>query len=88
MPGLEETRALIQQKYPKAKVEITHLDVADESSVAAFFALAVEKFGRVDFLANVAGYGHPAQLVTTITEEQYERSYRVNLRGVRFSLPI
>jgi NAD(P)-dependent dehydrogenase (short-subunit alcohol dehydrogenase family) len=69
-------------------VEIAELDVSDEGAVEAFFARAVEKFGRVDFLASVAGYAHPAQPVTILPEKAYQTSFNVNLRGVRVHLSV
>ena len=82
LPGLEETRKIIQEAYPTATVEIVRLDVANEGSVEAFYAQVVEKFGRIDFAANVAGYGHPAKPSVELSEEDYNRSFDVNLKGV------
>jgi len=85
MAGLEGTEKLLSEQYPGTKVTLQHLDVGIESSVADIFSSAISKYGRVDFLANVAGYGHPARPVTETTLQEWERSFSVNLRGV--SLP-
>ncbi len=56
-------------------------DVTDESQVEAMFATALEVFGRVDAVLNVAGIGG-AQSVADITMEEYDRIMDVDLRGV------
>lgn len=62
---------------------ISKLDVSNEQSVQAFFDLAIEKFGRVDFAANIAGYGHPATPSIDLPESEFDKSFNVNLKGVR-----
>jgi NAD(P)-dependent dehydrogenase (short-subunit alcohol dehydrogenase family) len=56
-------------------------DVTDESSVEAMFATALERFGRVDAVLNVAGIGG-AQPVADITLAEYDRVMGVDLKGV------
>jgi NAD(P)-dependent dehydrogenase (short-subunit alcohol dehydrogenase family) len=58
-----------------------HCDVSDEASVEAMFAKALEVYGRVDAVLNVAGIGG-AQAVADITMEEYDRIMDVDLRGV------
>jgi NAD(P)-dependent dehydrogenase (short-subunit alcohol dehydrogenase family) len=64
-----------------ASVVPFQVDVSDEASVEAMFAAAVEAFGRVDAVLNVAGIGTHSPLADT-TLEDYERVMAVNLRGV------
>jgi len=56
-------------------------DVTDESSVEAMFAAALDSFGRVDAVLNVAGVAG-GQPLTEITPEEYERIMSVDLKGV------
>ena len=56
-------------------------DVSDESSVEAMFASALEAFGRVDTVLNVAGLGAGGMLAD-LTLEEYDRIMGVNLKGV------
>ncbi|MDQ2649102.1 MAG: SDR family oxidoreductase [Actinomycetota bacterium] len=56
-------------------------DVSDEAQVEAAFAAAVEAFGRVDIVCNVAGIADGMPLAD-ITMEHYDRIMDVNLRGV------
>jgi NAD(P)-dependent dehydrogenase (short-subunit alcohol dehydrogenase family) len=57
------------------------VDVSDEASVEAMFAAALEAFGKVDAVLNVAGIGDAAPLAD-VTLEHYERVMAVNLKGV------
>jgi NAD(P)-dependent dehydrogenase (short-subunit alcohol dehydrogenase family) len=57
------------------------VDVTDEGSVEAMFAAAVDAFGRVDAVLNVAGIGDAAALAD-VTLEQYDRLMAVDLKGV------
>jgi NAD(P)-dependent dehydrogenase (short-subunit alcohol dehydrogenase family) len=58
-----------------------HVDVTDEAEVEAMFAAALDAFGRVDAVLNVAGIGG-AQAVADITLDDYDRIMAVDLRGV------
>lgn len=64
-----------------AAVVPCRVDVADEASVEAMFAAAVEAFGRVDAVLNVAGIGGASPLADT-TLEEWDRIMAVNLKGV------
>ena len=56
-------------------------DVTDERQVEAMFAAAVEAFGRVDAVLNVAGIAG-AQPLAEVTMDEYDRIMDVDLRGV------
>lgn len=56
-------------------------DVTDETQVEAMFAKALDTFGRVDAVLNVAGIGGAAALAE-VTMEEYDRIMDVDLRGV------
>jgi NAD(P)-dependent dehydrogenase (short-subunit alcohol dehydrogenase family) len=56
-------------------------DVTQESDVEAMFAAAVEAFGRVDAVLNVAGIGG-AQPLADITLDEYDKIMAVDLKGV------
>lgn len=55
-------------------------DVAKKADVDAIIAAAVEKFGRIDILLNNAGICPVADFLD-FTEEQYDRTLAVNLKG-------
>jgi NAD(P)-dependent dehydrogenase (short-subunit alcohol dehydrogenase family) len=58
-----------------------HCDVTQEPDVEAMFAAAVDAFGRVDAVLNVAGIGG-AQPVADITLDEYDKIMAVDLKGV------
>jgi NAD(P)-dependent dehydrogenase (short-subunit alcohol dehydrogenase family) len=58
-----------------------HCDVTQESDVEAMIATAVDRFGRVDALLNVAGIADAA-MFADIEMAQYDRIMDVDLRGV------
>jgi NAD(P)-dependent dehydrogenase (short-subunit alcohol dehydrogenase family) len=58
-----------------------HADVSQEPDVEAMFAAAVNAFGRVDAVLNVAGIGSGGPLADN-TVEEYDRIMSVNLLGV------
>jgi NAD(P)-dependent dehydrogenase (short-subunit alcohol dehydrogenase family) len=58
-----------------------HCDVTNEDDVEALFRTALEEFGRVDAVLNVAGIGNPGP-IHEVTREAYDRVMEVNLRGV------
>lgn len=56
-------------------------DVSDEAQVEAMFAKALEVFGKVDAVLNVAGIGG-AEALADITMSEYDRIMAVDLKGV------
>jgi NAD(P)-dependent dehydrogenase (short-subunit alcohol dehydrogenase family) len=58
-----------------------HCDVTRKGDVAAMFETAIEHFGRVDAVLNVAGIGE-ATPITDVTMDQYDRVMDVDLGGV------
>jgi NAD(P)-dependent dehydrogenase (short-subunit alcohol dehydrogenase family) len=58
-----------------------HCDVTREDDVEAMFAAALQEFGRVDAVLNVAGIGGAAALAE-VDMADYDRMLDVDLRGV------
>jgi NAD(P)-dependent dehydrogenase (short-subunit alcohol dehydrogenase family) len=58
-----------------------HCDVTRESDVEALMSTALEEFGRVDAVLNVAGIGGPQQ-IHELTMDEFDKTIDVNLRGV------
>jgi 3-oxoacyl-[acyl-carrier protein] reductase len=59
------------------------LDVSSREEVDALVTAAVEQFGRLDVMANIAGIIQQSRVVDT-TEEDLDRILGVNLKGVFF----
>jgi NAD(P)-dependent dehydrogenase (short-subunit alcohol dehydrogenase family) len=62
-----------------------HCDVTKEADVEAMVAAAVEKFGRVDAVLNVAGIADGCML-GDVTKDLYDRIMDVDLRGVMLGM--
>lgn len=58
-----------------------HCDVTKEPDVEALMRAAVDEFGRLDAVLNVAGIGDAA-MTADVTMEQYDRVMDIDLRGV------
>jgi NAD(P)-dependent dehydrogenase (short-subunit alcohol dehydrogenase family) len=64
-----------------ANVLPVHCDVTSEADIEATMRAAVEEFGRLDAVLNVAGIADGIMLAD-VTMEQYDRVMDIDLRGV------
>lgn len=62
-------------------VRFYRCDVADQSAVRATFDAATGELGPLDILFNNAGISHVGTVEET-TEEDFDRVYRVNVKGI------
>ena len=65
-----------------AKVVIADLNGAGAADVEAMIAAAVTAFGGLDILVNNAGYTHKNQSLMTVTEDEFDRIYAVNVKSI------
>jgi len=63
--------------------DVVALDVADREQVEALVHVAVDRYGRLDVMANVAGIMHRSTVLET-KEADLDRVLAVNLKGVFF----
>jgi NAD(P)-dependent dehydrogenase (short-subunit alcohol dehydrogenase family) len=86
----QETARMIEDLGGRALV--LKCDVARAEDVKAALDRAVEAFGRIDFAFNNAGIEQPITAAADLTEEQWDRITRVNLRGVflclKYEIPL
>jgi NAD(P)-dependent dehydrogenase (short-subunit alcohol dehydrogenase family) len=64
-----------------ASVFPVHCDVTSEADVEAMFRAAIDEFGRVDIVCNVAGIADAA-MIADVTMAHYDKTMDVDLRGV------
>lgn len=65
-----------------AEVSSYHVDVSDEESVTAGLQAVVDTHGRLDVVVNCAGIIGPNGVkVTEVDADDFDRVYRINLRG-------
>lgn len=55
------------------------VDVASERSVKQMAKATLERFGRIDILANIAGIYFPKKSVVDLSEEDWDRTIDINL---------
>ncbi len=58
------------------------VDVGDNDSVQAMARDAIDAWGHVDILINNAGITHMPALMETVSEEDFDKVYRVNMKSV------
>jgi NAD(P)-dependent dehydrogenase (short-subunit alcohol dehydrogenase family) len=57
-------------------------DVSDEDQVRTMVSAAIDAFGRLDVVCNVAGVGSAGSPLADYPADQFDRELEVNLRGV------
>ena len=57
-------------------------DVSIDGDVSRMVQEALDRWGQLDILVNNAGTTHRNQLMTEVTEEEYERIFAVNVKSV------
>jgi NAD(P)-dependent dehydrogenase (short-subunit alcohol dehydrogenase family) len=61
-----------------------HLDVSKEAQVADVFSRVNEEFGRLDVVVNNAGIAGVNKPTDKVSEEEWDRLFAVNVKGVFF----
>jgi NAD(P)-dependent dehydrogenase (short-subunit alcohol dehydrogenase family) len=61
-------------------------DVAREADVRALVAKSLERFGRLDFAFNNAGVYLDSGPVTESTDDVFDRTFNINVRGVLYGM--
>ena len=65
-----------------ARAIAVRTDVTKRADVEAMIAAAVATFGGLDILVNNAGYTHANQSLMTVTEDEFDRIYAVNVKSI------
>ena len=59
-----------------------HADVTRPADVKAMVEAAVGAYGRFDILVNNAGYSHVNQPMVEVSEDDFDRTYAVNVKAI------
>ena len=70
----------LEKEFGKDRVLFVHTDIGDETSVQNLYHLCIMAFGKVDAAINNATIAVLGE-VKEVPIEEWDRSYRVNLRG-------
>ena len=81
---MDETARLVRQQERQALT--VHCDVAKKADIDALFDATVARFGRVDIAVANAGVAERETDCLRMTEEQWDRTIDINLKGVFFTL--
>ena len=88
--GLAETLDLLRRDCPEA--ESIEVDVTKADDVRRMIEAARERFGRLDILYNNAGVEGPLGPLIDCTEDDFDRTLAVNLKGVflgmKYAIPV
>nr|POE48818.1 short-chain dehydrogenase reductase 2a [Quercus suber] len=60
----------------------TAVDVRDSSAVDSWIRTTVEKYGRLDGAVNMAGVIKPTKPITEVTDDEWDMTFAVNVKGV------
>lgn len=82
--ALESTAAFIASEHPSAQTLVMPTDVSDPKQVQTLIDSTHKQFGRIDALANVAGYA-PLQPIQRIEDETLRRCTAVNFDAVVYA---
>jgi NAD(P)-dependent dehydrogenase (short-subunit alcohol dehydrogenase family) len=81
---VKESAKEVAEKYPSSDASAVVLDVSDEMAVKALVEGTVEKFGKLDIMANNAGMHMHTGNVWETEEKQIDRVLAVNFKGIFF----
>lgn len=79
-PGGERVAGEIAAAGGKAR--FFRADVTDGREMHELMAFATDTFGRLDILVNNAGVSHSRKPMLDVSEEEFDRVYRVNVKGL------
>jgi 3-oxoacyl-[acyl-carrier protein] reductase len=80
-PGVEATGKEIERRGGTALA--VEMDVTRRADVDGLVARAVDDYGRIDVMGNIAGIRSDGPLID-VTDEEFDRVFDVNLRGVLY----
>ena len=75
---LNETKKLMDSH---SEIITKEIDLSDSNQIVEFIRYIGNKFGRIDFLVNIAGYVNPKSLLETSIED-FELTYKINIFSV------
>lgn len=78
----QKTMSLMQEANPTGQYQFITCDVSDSNSVQAMVEQTISTYGRLDFAYNNAGIEGTQATVQDCTEENWDKTIAINLKGV------
>ncbi len=75
--GAQEVASALGERAVAVETDVTKRD-----SVNVMIAAAIQSFGALDILVNNAGYTHKNQSLLTVSEDDFDRIYAVNVKSI------
>ena len=79
---INESTARTTASHRPTHLHAHRMDVTSRSDWAAAVAACLEKWGRCDILVNNAGWSYTNKPTADVTDEEFERVFDVNVKGV------
>lgn len=79
---LDDTLQAIVKHSPRADIIASTGDISDAGYVQSFLDGVIRRYGRIDYLVNVAGIMGNNQATTETSLEDFDRINNINYRGV------
>lgn len=80
-----QRQAETQREHSELFDDVFIADVSKVNEIETFFKQVGEKYGKIDALFLNAGMGIPSP-IGNVTEEQFDKEFNVNVKGVYFSV--
>ncbi len=75
----------VVRALPEGSAVACKADVTKRDDVEAMIGIASDVLGGLDILVNNAGYTHRNQSLLTVSEEEFDRIYAVNVKAIYLS---
>ncbi len=86
MQALEETKALVQEKFPDTQMLLIEADVTQEEQVKAYVDKTMERYGVIHGFYNNAGIEGRQSPLSEYDSDIFSRVLDVNVKGVFYGL--
>ena len=81
----EEANKTVKRVLDKGRDALAvQCDVSDGNQVRNMAEKVITRFGKVDILVNTAGVSAPSKSITDYSEEEWDRTYAIHVKGPYF----
>lgn len=84
--GLEETKKIILEVVPNARIFLITADVSKEEDVKNYVEQTVDSFGKIDGFFNNAGIEGKQNITENYSSDEFHKVVSINLNGVFYGM--